>query len=178
MTTKHENFRTAHILIPTHQHDKSTKTQMAWACSPTWCVIARRSRRQDYWETYEREKETTADEQHMRRIRNSKETSWRQMSVMCLSDGSHWAATTAEYQKKKKTYPHSCLKDYWDLWLVTLLASFRPLTIIQLYHFSRVSSKLKGRVYTSCLKKLSDIPQWNLASEYGARSKVGEKWNE
>jgi len=25
-----------------------------------------------------------------------------QMSVMCLSDGSHWPATTAEYQKKKK----------------------------------------------------------------------------
>jgi len=24
------------------------------------------------------------------------------MSVMCLSDGSHWPATTAEYQKKKK----------------------------------------------------------------------------
>ena len=83
-----------------HQHDKSTKTQMAWACSPTWCVIARRSRRQDDWETYEREKETTADEQHMRGIQNSKETSWRQMSVMCLSDGSHWPATTAEYQKK------------------------------------------------------------------------------
>ena len=26
------------------------------------------------------------------------------MSVMCLSDGSHWPATTAEYQKKKKLY--------------------------------------------------------------------------
>jgi len=26
------------------------------------------------------------------------------MSVMCLSDGSHWPATTAEYQKKKKRY--------------------------------------------------------------------------
>ena len=24
------------------------------------------------------------------------------MSVMCLSDGSHWPATAAEYQKKKK----------------------------------------------------------------------------
>jgi len=34
-----------------------------------------RSRRQDDWETYEREKETTADEQHMRGILNSKETS-------------------------------------------------------------------------------------------------------
>jgi len=43
-----------------------------------------------------------ADEQHMRGIRNSKEMSWRQMSVMCLSDGSRWPATTAEYQKKKK----------------------------------------------------------------------------
>ena len=31
--------------------------------------------RMDNWETYEREKETTADEQHMRGIRNSKETS-------------------------------------------------------------------------------------------------------
>ena len=75
---------------------------MAWACSQTWCVIARHSRRQDDWETYEREKETTADEQHMRGIGNNKETSWRQMSVMCLSDGSHWPAATAEYQKKKK----------------------------------------------------------------------------
>ena len=65
--------------------------------SQTWCVIARRSRRQDDWETYEREKETTADEQHMRGLRNSKETSWRQMFVMCLSDGSHWPANTAEY---------------------------------------------------------------------------------
>ena len=84
------------------QDPESTKTRMAWACSPTWCVIARRSRRQDDWETYERQKETTADEQRMRGIQNSKETSWRQMSVMCLSDGSHWPATTAEYQKKKK----------------------------------------------------------------------------
>ena len=38
-------------------------------------LIAKRSRRQDDWETYERQKETTADEQHMRGIRNSKETS-------------------------------------------------------------------------------------------------------
>ena len=30
--------------------------------------IARRSRRQDDWETYERQKETTADEQHMQGI--------------------------------------------------------------------------------------------------------------
>ena len=96
--------------------DKSTKTQMAWACSPTWCVIARRSRRQDDWETYKREKETTADEQHMRGIRNSKETSWRQMSVMCLSDGSHWPATTAEYQKKKKKkfcFAHRCVQMFF-----------------------------------------------------------------
>jgi len=84
-----------------HQHDKSMKMQMAWACSQTRCVIARRSTRQADWETYERQKETTADEQHMRGIRNSKETSWRQMYVMCLTDGSHWPATTAEYQKKK-----------------------------------------------------------------------------
>jgi len=41
-----------------HQHDKSTKTQMARACSPTWCAIARHSRRQDDWEMYKREKET------------------------------------------------------------------------------------------------------------------------
>ena len=87
-----------------HQHDKSTKTQMAWACSLTWCVIARRSRRQDDWEMYDREKETTVDEQHMRGIRNSEETSWRQMSVMCLSDGSHWPATTAAYQKEEERF--------------------------------------------------------------------------
>jgi len=37
---------------------------------------------------YKREKETTVDEQHMRGIWNSKETSWRQMFVMCRSDGS------------------------------------------------------------------------------------------
>jgi len=49
-------------------------------------------------------KRLIADEQHMRGIRNSKETSWRQMSVMCLSDGSHWPATTAEYQKKRSDY--------------------------------------------------------------------------
>jgi len=67
---------------PYHQHDKSTKTQMAWACSPTWCVIARHSRRQDDWETYEREKETTADEQHMWGIWNSKGMSWRQISAV------------------------------------------------------------------------------------------------
>jgi len=82
-----------------HQHDNTTEMQMAWACSPTWCVIARHSRRQDDWETYERDKETTADEQYMRGIRNSKETR-PPMYVMCLSDGSHWPATTAEYQKK------------------------------------------------------------------------------
>jgi len=29
------------------------------------------------------------------------------MSVMCLSDGSHWPATTAEYQKKKKKKKYS-----------------------------------------------------------------------
>jgi len=34
---------------------------------------------------YEWEEETTVDEQHMRGIWNSKETSWRQMSVICLS---------------------------------------------------------------------------------------------
>jgi len=50
-----------------HQHEKSMKTQMTWARSPT-CVIARCSRRQDDSETYERVKETTADEQHMRGI--------------------------------------------------------------------------------------------------------------
>ena len=91
------------ILTISCEENTTTKTQMAWACSPTWCVIARSFRRQDERETYEREKETTADEQHMRGIRNSKETSWRQMSVMCPSDGSHWPATTAEYQKKKNT---------------------------------------------------------------------------
>ena len=37
-------------------------------CSPTLCVIARHSRRQDDWEMYKREKETTVDEQHMRVI--------------------------------------------------------------------------------------------------------------
>jgi len=40
---------------------------MARACSPT-CVIARHSRRQDDWEMYKREKETTVDEQFMRGI--------------------------------------------------------------------------------------------------------------
>jgi len=63
-----------------------------------WDVLEGRMRQV----TYERQKETTADEQHMPGIRNSKETSWRQMSVMCLSDGSHWPATTAEYQKKRR----------------------------------------------------------------------------
>jgi len=58
---------------------------------------------------HEREKETTADEQHVQGIRNSKETSWRQVSVMCLSDESHWLATTAEYQKKKKKR-----RSYWS----------------------------------------------------------------
>ena len=65
---------------------------MALACSPTWCVIARHSRRQDDWEMSKREKETTVDEQHMRGIWNSKETSWRQMFAMCRSDGSQWPA--------------------------------------------------------------------------------------
>jgi len=30
------------------------------------------------------------------------------MSVMCLSDVSHWPATTAVYQKKKKNSTETC----------------------------------------------------------------------
>jgi len=33
------------------------------------------------------------------------------MSVMCLSDGSHWPATAAEYQKKKKR-TYGCLRAF------------------------------------------------------------------
>jgi len=75
--------------------------QMASAYSPTWYVIARHSRRQDDWEMYEREKETTVDDQHMWGIWNSKETSWRQMSVMCLSDGCQWPAKQQNTRRRR-----------------------------------------------------------------------------
>jgi len=68
------------------------------------CIIntINHSRRQDDWEMYKREKEITVDEQHMQGIWNSKETSWRQMSVMCLSDGSQWSAKQQNTRRRRR----------------------------------------------------------------------------
>ena len=63
---------------------------------------ASQCRRQDDWEMYEREKWTTVDEQHMWGIWNSKETSWRQMFVMCRSDGSQWPAKQQNTRRRRR----------------------------------------------------------------------------
>ena len=88
----------------------------------------------------------------MRGIRNSKETSWRQMSVMCLSDGSHWPATTAEYQKKekKKQKVRMCVANVSEINYV-----FPPLTV----HFFISCQRRSWTQFTCCWTRLAAVEQ-------------------